>query len=263
MRANRIVGTTVTGFESGLRVSHIAALGLRTCSPSEQVTNVLSNLALKDFDQIPVRDGAQIVGVVERKPGTAEGSVRDHMRSLDHSILVSAEEPLRTFLPTLDKAPYRLVVTGPEIKGIVTLSDVGKLPVRLMAFTLVTHLELVLADLIRRRYGDSSDWLPLLGPKQREKIEGHWKRREMRNLHIPLLDVTDLGHKITVVGKFRGLSDWETRRKQIVGLRNSLGHASDFIEACKGVSSFLSGLRSVEHWIGELGFDAAGRRKDI
>ena len=64
-------------------------------------------------------------------------------------MLVSAEEPLPKFLPTLVSSPYRLVVRGVEIRGIVTLSDVAKLPVRLMAFTLAIHVEVVLADVIR------------------------------------------------------------------------------------------------------------------
>lgn len=181
------------------------------------------------------------------------------MRSIDDSILVSAEEPLPRFLPTLEASPYRLVVNGVEIKGIVTLSDVAKLPVRLMAFTLVTHLEMILAETIRKGFSNDADWLALLHPKQRKTIEGRLKRRRKENLHLFPLEVSDLGHKITVVGKLRGKTHFEEHLKPIVELRNSLDHASDFVEACRGVKCFLERLRLVEQWIDAFRDEVAKR----
>ncbi len=248
----------MTGFEAGFRVSHIAAFGLATCCPSEEVISVLSKPALKDFDQIPVRDGKHIIGVLERGRGAPCGSVRDRMRPLDDSILVSSEEPLNRFLAALRGAPYRLVVGGSEINGIVTRSDVGKLPVRLVAFTLVTHLEVVMADAVREKYGDSPDWLQLLRPDQRKTVEDRGEKRRRENLHIPLLELTGLGHKITTVGKLYGLTGWESRREEVIGLRNSLDHASDFIEECRGVNGFLDRLELVDAWIEEVGIRRSG-----
>jgi hypothetical protein len=259
MDGDQVFSLTMAGFEVGFRVSHIAAFDLKVCEPDADGCSVINDPALKDFDQIPVKVGARVIGVLERGREAMQRSVRDHMRPLEDSILVSAEEPLTRFLPALKGEPYRLVVMGPEIKGIVTRSDVGKLPVRLMAFTLVTHLELVLADLIRARYADSADWLALLHHKQRRTVEGRWRRRKKENLHIPFLDLTDLDHKITVVGKLLDLPDLGTELKPIVKLRNSLDHAADFVEACNGVNNLLDRLHLLQHWTHELSSEAPGR----
>jgi len=259
MNHNDILGVTMAGLEAGFKVLHIAAFDLSVCSPDSDVRAVLSDPLMKDFDHIPVREGTRIVGVLERDTRPAMGSVQHHMRSLDDSILVSAEEPLPKFLPTLKDSPYRLVVNGPEIRGIVTLSDVAKLPVRLLAFTLVTHLEVVLADRIRKEPSSDAHWLSLLRPKQRRTVEGRLKKRKQENLHLFPLEVTDLSHKITVVGKLRCATDFEEQLEPIVKLRNSLDHASDFVEVCGGLTGFLERLGRVEHWIDALKYDSTGQ----
>jgi hypothetical protein len=256
---NDILGVTMAGLEAGFKVLHIAAFDLSVCTRDSDVGEVLSDPSNEDFDHIPVKEKGRVVGVLERTLKTRVGSVAQHMRSLDDSILVSAEEPLPKFLPTLKQSSYRLVVNGPEIRGIVTLSDVAKLPVRLLAFTLVTHLEVLLADKIQKEHSDDAIWLSLLHPKQRKTVEGRLKKRKQENLHLFPLEVTDLSHKITVVGKLRGATDFEQQLEPIVKLRNSLDHASDFVEVCGGLNGFLERLALVEHWIEALEHDTNGQ----
>ena len=129
--------------------------------------------------------------VLERKTDLGHGTARNVMRGLDDSMLVSAEECLPKFLPFLQDCPYRLVVKGTEIQGIVTLSDVAKLPVRLMAFTLVTHLEMLMARVIREKYQTDADFLAQLHPRQRPTVNGRLKSRKKENLLISALDLSD------------------------------------------------------------------------
>ncbi len=252
MDHNDIFGNTMAGLEAGFKVLHITTHELSTCAADSDANEVLSNPSQKDFDYIPVKSDGRIVGVLERESQGAAGSVREHMRPLDDSMLVSAEEPLPTFLPTLVSFPYRLVVRGVEVRGIVTLSDVAKLPVRLMAFTLVIHMEAVMADIIRKEGGNDEDWLKQLHEGQRKTVDGRLKSRRKQNIHLSPIEVTDLSHKITVVSKLRGLTDLEMELEPIVKLRNSLAHAADFVEECKGVKGLLERLRLVEHWIDSL-----------
>ena len=201
----------MAGLEAGFQVLHITNLELSTCTADSDAGKVLNDPSQKDFDYIPVKSSNnRIVGVLERGSLNPSGSVRDHMRPLDDSMLVSAEEPLPKFLPTLVSSPFRLVVCGIEIRGIVTLSDVPKLPVRLLAFTLVAHLEAVLADVIRKECNHDEEWLALLDKRQRGQIEKRLENRRKQNIHLlSLIEVTDLSHKITVVGKLRRLPDFE------------------------------------------------------
>jgi CBS domain-containing protein len=253
MSHNDIFGATMAGLEAGFKVLHITTHELSTCTADSDVNEVLSNPSQKDFDHIPVKSGDRIVGVLERESQARDGTVRDYMRPLDDSMLVSAEEPLPKFLPTLVASSYRLVVRGVEVRGIVTLSDVAKLPVRLVAFTLVIHMEAMLADVIRREGGDDEEWLKRLRPEQRKMVEKRLKRRRKQNIHLlSPIEVTDLSHKITVVGKLRGQRDFENELRPIVKLRNSLAHAADFVEECGGVKGLLERLALVEHWIDAL-----------
>jgi predicted transcriptional regulator len=118
-------------FPTGLRVVHIAALQLVTCEINQGIKEVLEDPKLIGFDYVPVLSRKRIFGIVERKRAGNVGTVKENMRALDDSLLVSADEPLTSFVSCLRTDPFRLVVKGTEIKGIVTRSDLIKLPVRL------------------------------------------------------------------------------------------------------------------------------------
>ena len=249
MNGNDILAVTMAGLEAGFKVSHIATFDLRTCTSDAKASEILSDPGLRDFDQIPVSTDDRIIGVLERKDGL-EASVRKCMRPLDDSILVSAEQPLPKFLPNLESCPYRLVIQGSRINGIVTPSDIGKLPVRLMAFTLVTHLEVLIANSIRRQFPQDEDWFARLDTDLRKALKGKLGKRKRRNLHIALLDLTDFSDKIAIVCKlFKMPEGFQTDLNGIQKLRNSLDHARDFIEGDDGVKMFLERLRLVERWI--------------
>jgi CBS domain-containing protein len=260
MNQDDMLGVTLSGLEAGFRVHHIATSDLSVCMPDESMEEVLGDPAKKDFDHLPVREKGRIVGVVERHSINVTGQVRNKMRQLDDSILVSAEEPLPKFLPTLKESPYRLVVHGPEIHGIVTISDVAKLPVRLLAFTSVAHLEAVLADVIRASCPeDDEKWLSHL-KGHRVNIERRLQERKKKNIHLlSPIEVTYLGERITVVSKLRQLNKLEGDRTSITNFRNSLAHDGDFVKECNGVEGLLDRLDLVRYWIDALK-DDGGRR---
>jgi len=257
MNHNDILGVTMAGLEAGFKVSHIAAFDLEVCAPDVSVNSVLSDQGLLDFDHIPVKEGSRIVGMLERGSLNHAGTVRHRMRRLDGEMLVSAEQPLPKFLPTLAESPYRLVVQGANIEGIVTLSDVAKLPVRLLAFTSVAHLEAVLTEVIRRKYPhDDEAWLMFLDKEQRNEVAGRLKGRKKQNIHLlSSIEVAGFRHKLTAVGKLQQLTKLEKDRESIVTFRNSLAHDGDFVKECKGVEGLLERLSLVQHWIDALKYD--------
>jgi hypothetical protein len=117
------------------------------------------------------------------------------MRLLDDSLLVSSDEPLTKFVPLLKKNSYRLVLVGTEIKGIVTRSDIGKSPVRLLAFTLVSHLETAMTELIREHCPDDQSLFACVGEQRQKKLEGRLKKRRSQNLVLGALELADLSDK--------------------------------------------------------------------
>jgi hypothetical protein len=248
-----ILRATMTGLESGRRVLHIAATPLQLRESSDSAAQVLREPSLKDYDRIPVIENGRMVGVLERSPGVLDGCCGKHMRRLDESILISAEEPLAKLLPLLQHSPYRLVLRGPEIQGIVTRSDIAKLPVRVLAFTLITHLEMVMAELIGTRCPSEEQWLLLLSAGRRQKLDEKREKSREENLNLPLLELTDFCDKRTIVKKLLKLSnDFEESLVDIEKLRNTLAHAGDYAQDADGLRDFLDRFRLTQKWIDEL-----------
>src|SRR5690349_10618865 len=221
---------TMQGLAAGLTVGHIATFDLHTCADNDDASRVFGELNLEIYDQIPVRKNGRIVGVLERRTGTASCAARDQMRTLEDTLLVSAEGPLMSFIRTADASPYRLVVRETEVSGIVTRSDLLKLPVRILAFAMITHLESLMADVIRRAYGAEDErWTKYLNQTRREKVfEKHAKLTSGR-INLPLLELTDFCDKRDIVKELCHLdAGFERQLKGIESVRNKLAHAGEY-----------------------------------
>jgi hypothetical protein len=237
------------GLETGLRVGQIAEFHVMFCTPDQDAAGVLGNPALADFDQFPVRHKSRVVGVLERGRLTA-GSVRESMRLLDDSLLVSYDEPLTRFVPLLKRNPYRLVLVGTEIKGIVTRSDIGKAPVRLLAFTLVSHLEMAMTELIREHCPDDQSLFACVGEQRQKKLEGRLKKRRSQNLALSALELADLSDKTAALSAIFKLSPSAVGElKDVEDLRNAVAHARDYARTDKELNAFIKRMSLARSWI--------------
>ena len=249
----RLFRTTMSGLETGLRVAQIATFNLRSCSADEDAGDVLKDPARSDFDQIPVRHKLRIVGVLERDK-VFRGSVRESMRLLDDSLLVSSDEPLTRFVPLLKKHPYRLVLVGTEIKGVVTRSDIAKAPVRLLAFTLVSQLEMMITELIRKRCPDNQTLYKYLEDEKRQKkLENRLRRRRTENLVLPVIEFADLSDKRIVFAALCGLGPRAIEElKEIEELRNVVAHARDYARTAEALRKFIEQMSLARNWISKF-----------
>lgn len=244
--------TAISALETGLRVSHIATFDLRTCFPEQIVSEVFSDSALDTFDQIPVRRKGHIVGVLERG-GLPIGTVGERMLPLDDSLLVSADQPITKFIALLGKRPYRLVLVGTEIGGIVTRSDLAKPPVRLLAFTVVSNLEIGITAVIKKRFPNDESWLKLLSSDRQNKLQHRMKRRKVQNLVLPMIDMADLGDKRRVLVRICNLNTAEeTELAQVEDLRNAVAHSRDYARTDSELSTFIKRLAKARIWIRRL-----------
>lgn len=155
--------------EQGLSVLLIATPRDRlvTCDVAEDLRTVVTRNEVQRFDFLPVvragDGGPQICGLVQMTPFLdgrlePERSVRDRMEPLSEENLIGADAGILTFVRDADVRPCRLIVAGTEIVGLVSLSDLQRLPVRPVLFMLITHLELLMAEVIRVEFGTSDDW---------------------------------------------------------------------------------------------------------
>jgi hypothetical protein len=247
-----VFDVAMQGLEAGFKVLHIATLDLVTCSVSDDADRILKDPGLIAFDYIPVQKDSRIVGVLDRLAEPVSGAVSGRMRQIDPSCLISADAPLRSFIPLVGERPYWLVVRVAGIKGIVTRSDLLKLPMRLHAFTIVTHLETLLADVIRA-YCGSDDWVELLSEGRRQRLLDKQLELQRRKLDPPVLELTDFCDKRVVVAKVLGLrKEFTGPLEQIEKLRNSVAHASTFVNNDGEVQKFVERILAAEVWIDKL-----------
>lgn len=262
-----VFDATMKGLETGLRVGDIATSGFASCNADDDAREVMRRPELLRFDCVPVTDAGHVVGVLERNGGLERGAARERMRRLDDGLPVSSDEPLKAFIPLLVECPHRLVVHGTRIRGIVTSSDVHKLPVRLLAFALISHLEMTMAEVILRG-SDRDDWIQLLNEGRRKAVEDKFRDLRTASFDPPLIEVTDFCDKRDVLDK-RGVLTFPSRKKAVAAfkrvenLRNSLAHAASYAQDQASLKEFVELLKLTEEWIMRLSQPDLGTAEQV
>ena len=89
----------------------------------------------RDFDQVPLTDarGQRIEAVFER--GNGRLALREDM-------FIAADAPLLSFLESADQQRFRFLLLDSTVSGMVTISDIQKLPVYSVLFSLLIPVEI-------------------------------------------------------------------------------------------------------------------------
>ena len=127
--------------------------------------------------------------------------------------------------------PYRLILRGDRIDGLVTQSDLLKLPVRIVVFGLLTHLETVMADLVSTHWpGD--DWMTALSPGRRAKLLEKETALRRRGLNPPRIELTEFADKRDLCKRLlaTGRKRFEREMDGLRNLRDQLAHAATFVD---------------------------------
>jgi hypothetical protein len=265
----------VEAMERAVTVDLIATFepNLVCCSPTDEIDRLRSNPAYAGFDYLPVRLDDRIVGLLplsevssRREPLVAETAERA-MCALDQAILIASGTGVLRYMEEAEESPCRLVMRGTRIAGIVTISDLQKLPVRPALFLLITHLELLMAAVIRTHYRDrpDDDWLSLLGPR-REKVERDWQDLNSRNMAVDRTTATQFADKRRILIESGLLEGSRTKIKSefeaIERLRNSIAHASDYALTIDNACKTIRTAKNAQKWISCLQNLAGGMTQD-
>lgn len=251
----------LTAMEASFHVQVIGTFGdALVCAPAEAVAAEWLARNEPDFDQFPVKRGAETIGVLTRSAVAGTQRVEEVMEPLREGLVVSAHMPITDLIPKLKDHSYRLVLRGAQIDGLVTHSDLLKLPVRMVAFSLLTHLELVMAARIAKRWPADDDWFGLLSEGRQSVIRKKQMDLASRRMNPKLLELTDFCDKRTLCKKLVDAKGaFEPDLKRIEGLRNQVAHAGDFLDPSLGpaaVATFVERFESAKHWIHELSTEA-------
>ena len=178
------------------------------------------------------------------------------MRPLSEENLIGADASILDFVRDADHQRCRLVVSGPDISGLVSLSDLQRLPVRAALFAIVTHLEITMTNWIRLEFNGRDDWLGGLSQGRREKVLKKVEEAKSGDAYIDTLLFTEFGDKVTIIKKGPnfawGKTSFEDDLAKIQALRNSLAHASDYANTQAHARDVCKTVRLTDSWIKRL-----------
>jgi hypothetical protein len=242
---------------------------LVTCNENETIGTAIARGQGQDFDYLPVERTGRIVGLFNRRKylnGESEHKkkILRRYQPLNVGILISSDASILDFIATADllNSPCRLVIRGTDIAGLVSASDLQKLPVQTALFALVMHFEALITQTLRQRADSNESLLVPLVAEDRKKARKLWERRVRESLAIDMVSVLALRSKIKVLRNlYSGLfdrSEWD-RTDSIIEMRNGLAHGLEYASTWRLVSELVTNVNTIRRMIAR--FDEAAARK--
>ncbi|PVB59656.1 hypothetical protein DCO57_21045 [Labrenzia sp. 011] len=204
------------------------------CTPDDSLPEIAERNTEK-FDFLPVVEGAPldvsapIVGVVRMSDYFHEPApplpVSSQLMRLNERLLIGFDASILAFIVSADKRPFRFLVAAEGIVGLVSLTDLHKLPVRAALFGLVTGLEIAMSDLIRQVHDRREDWETCLSQERRRSLTDRIGRDKANEGIVDPLLYTQFCDKRVILEKsvFQGRPERNEFReavKRIENLRN-------------------------------------------
>lgn len=159
-------------------------------------------------------------------------TVREHFASLSEEHLIGADASILEFVRDADQKPCRLVVAGASIVGLVSLSDLQRLPVRAALFALITGFEITMSEAIRRECPEQDEWFHYLTKGRQDKIAKEIVTSKRDDGFVDALLFTQFCDKVEIVVEALQLSASKTtlrdQLKDIQDLRDNLAHANEY-----------------------------------
>ncbi|MBR1197786.1 hypothetical protein JQ574_17460 [Bradyrhizobium sp. AUGA SZCCT0158] len=250
---------TFRTLHQGLSVSLISTSRdqLRTCRPTELASDVLAANS-GEFDFIPVIDNSDshhgFVGLFPaaavRNSGRIDGTVASLYQPLADELLIHSDVSILDYVLQADSRPCCLLIEDSQIVGLVTLSDLQRLPVRAALFALITGFEMTMADFIKARLPDEAAWMAMLRRERQEKLRREISTARTGGAFIDALLFTQFSDKAQILKQLDLGLDPNLLTQQLEdfrNLRNSLAHANEYAssphkakQVCKLVRNLLS-----------------------
>lgn len=178
------------------------------------------------------------------------------MQPLSEENLIGADAGILNFVRDADRRPCRLVISSTQIIGLVSLSDLQRLPVRPVLFMLITHLELLMTDVIRAEFETRDAWMMRLSDTRRAEFNRRLNGRRRSDMEVNPLLMTEFCDKATIIAKRSDLpcsrGEFGRAMKAAQALRDDVAHANDFAATPDTARNTCAVVRTIEEWIGRL-----------
>jgi hypothetical protein len=219
--------------------------------PQGQCLGIETDHSIADFDQVPLTGGedARVTAMFVRQQGIVP---------LHAGMFMAADTPLIEFVETADSQRFRLLVDGGRLVGLVTLSDLQRLPVYSLLFGLAIAVESLLVEWIRGACAGQPDaWLGKIGPDRRQTIERHFERSAANNTAIDRLSCASFGDEIEAACGLGLLPAGEEQHRNLLALmnlRNEVCHGKEYAgtpDLAMQVPSRVRNADALAHWLAD------------
>ena len=137
-----------------------------------------------------------------------------------------------------------MVLAGPNISGLVSLSDLQRLPVRAALFALIIGFEITMAEAIRAKFATDEDWMIFLKNGRQQSLRSEIEKSKNKDGFVDALLFTQFCDKKEILIK----SFQFGRSKQldkIQALNNNVAHPNEYAatpEQARGVCAVVRDL---------------------
>lgn len=176
-----------------IRVEAIAE-PLYAVGAQSPASDLMAYLDQSGFDECGVHRNGRVTESVRRDKLGPTGAVGECAALVPLERVVASEAPL---WPCMDRIVQRgpLFVLGHDgLDGIVTVADLHKQPAGVLMIGVISMLEMVILQMIRRRF-DGDDWKSALSPGRIDKAEALFRERQRIGEEIDLADCLQLCDK--------------------------------------------------------------------
>jgi len=254
--------------ERSLRASDLAEQDLWFVEPSWNAGRALEEMDRKNIDIAPIRDEPVQRYVVRDKLRDIQdqGPLTVAAHPVDVVHLVTGNLGLAEALDLLLERGFLFTIEGGRISGIITPSDIQRVPVSMVVFSLILAAEAGLSELIVTSYGSEAAWMAHMSGPRLTQIEGRFNERQGRNAETSRLDLLMLEDRLTLVGKSASLWQalgFKSRRRfdAWAGLlqrtRGALAHGRTVLDVEQDPEEALHLIRRVREFAAQV-WEAVG-----
>ncbi len=222
---------------------------LLTCSLTDKIEDVKSRAELADFDNIPVVDNNNaIVGTFKKRNSASLSFIQDDYEKLHPDMLIASSAPIFDFIDRAENQHCCYIVSRSGISGMVTISDLQKLPVQLALFGLIIQFEHLVGKKLRECLKDAEalfiSVLEHLEPNEKTRAEGMKRNSKTPDLFVDWITPLFLVSKLKVLKKlnFQAIRDWNVT-DSINKLRNDIAHGNGYAQTSELVNKLVSTQR--------------------
>lgn len=220
-------------------------------APSDDPRVAAEILRSRGFDQAPVVDRSELLGVVRTLALAGAATVEEVREPIHAEELVSADAPVSQLLAWLISTPCLYVLDGRRITGFVLEADLNKQPARVYFYLLIASLELGLAHQLRTWMGgDEARLIAAMSDEMAAKAQTIRETARELDTDTDLIAYLTFSEILRLTGRiedvrsalgFASRSHWDNT-KPLIELRNAVMHPTKELIGRRCTLERLAGL---------------------